>query len=84
METQVIERLIGGMIYFHETRSDRSYMSGRIINFRLASDNEPRPGSVIFIFERDIPDRRVYAGENNWEPQNLSHIDIYPYRKIEL
>ena len=68
--------LIGGSIFFHLTKADRAYMSGRIINIRLAGDNERRPGSIIFVFVRDSLDQRLLAGGTDWEPA------YRPYRKV--
>ncbi|GAA4382134.1 hypothetical protein [Hymenobacter koreensis] len=83
IEPQVAERLIGGKIYFHLKQQERAYASGRIVGYRHALENE-RIDSIVFLFRPDDPVEPMRVQSLNWEPTNLRHINVYPYRQIIL
>ena len=77
------KRLVGGKIYFHLKKDEKSHASGRIIGFRHAIGKE-RENSILFLFREDDPCERVKTETQNWEPVGLEHRDVYPYRQIIL
>ena len=83
IEPQVAERLIGGKIYFHLTQQERAYASGRIVGYRHSTESE-REDSIVFLLRLDEPTERVRVENQNWQPTNLAHIGVYPYRQIIL
>lgn len=40
--------LVGGMIYLHETKAERSYFGGRINSFRAIVTDDPNPFRIVF------------------------------------
>src|SRR5512140_614991 len=40
--------LVGGMLYLHEKKADRSYFGGKIESYRVVETGEPRSRRVIF------------------------------------
>lgn len=44
-------QLIGGMLFLHETKSERSYYGGTVKSFRKSGPESPHPGRMIFIFQ---------------------------------
>jgi hypothetical protein len=60
--------LVGARIYFHETKSKRSYYGGVITDFRVTpGEQADTPGRVSFIF---VPDREgvgFVAGPIGWK-----------------
>ncbi|NNC19691.1 hypothetical protein HJC22_28635 [Corallococcus exiguus] len=44
------QRLIGGMIYLHNTKSERSYFGGKIKSARPVRTNDRIPDRIVFRF----------------------------------
>ncbi len=44
------ERLVGGMVYLHETKSERSYFGGRIETFREVDTDMAHARRIVFKF----------------------------------
>jgi len=44
------ERLVGGMIFLHQTKSQRSYAGGRIESYRVVETNRAHSRRIIFKF----------------------------------
>ncbi|MDP6806079.1 MAG: hypothetical protein QF902_12250 [Rhodospirillales bacterium] len=44
-------RLVGGMIYLHETKASRSYFGGVAKSYREADAESPHPRRLIFTFQ---------------------------------
>lgn len=42
------EKLINGMVYLHQKKSEPSFFGGVISGFRLAGGQEPYPGKIVF------------------------------------
>lgn len=45
------ERLVGGMLYLHETKASPSYFGGVVRGFRVAGSDELAPGRIVFSVE---------------------------------
>lgn len=60
------KRLVGGMLYLHEKKSEASYFGGIIESFRKAGTNTPNPGRMILTF-RPTKDMRgeTWRGRND-------------------
>jgi len=41
-------RLVGGRIYFHETKNSPSYFGGDVRTYRVAGPEEELPGRIVF------------------------------------
>ena len=77
------QQLVGGKIYFHLKKDERSHASGRIVGYRYAMGNE-RDNSIIFLFKEDEPYERIKVETQSWEPIGLEYRDVYPYRQIVI
>lgn len=44
-------RVVGGMLYLHETKATPSYFGGVVRSFRVAGDDESAPGRIVFAVE---------------------------------
>lgn len=45
--------LVGGMLYLHQTKGDRSYFGGRISAFKGVETDRPRGARIVFAFTFD-------------------------------
>lgn len=59
------EKLVGGDIYFHKTRSEPSFYGGRIINYRLET-GEAQKGMIVFILRYNKGCRNIRTDKNGW------------------
>ncbi len=59
------EKLVGGDIYFHKTRSEPSFYGGRIIDYRLEIDEAQR-GMIVFILRYNERCRNVKTDNKGW------------------
>lgn len=50
------DRLVGGMIYLHETKTEPSYFGGRVLEWRPATeaDTTDHAGDIIFTIEATL------------------------------
>ncbi len=40
--------LVGGMLYLHQTKAERSYFGGQVLRYRVAGPDEVMPGRIVF------------------------------------
>jgi len=59
------EKLVGGDIYFHKTRSEPSFYGGRIIDYRLEIDEAQR-GMIVFILRYNEGCRNIKTHNKGW------------------
>jgi hypothetical protein len=53
------DRLIGGMLYFHETKARRSYFGGKVLSARVV-ENREKERRMVFTFKY-LPEGRDVA-----------------------
>lgn len=58
-------RLVGGKIYFHKDRQERSFYGGDITGYRVVQDGEYR-GLIVFEFKHNKYCRYVKTEKNGW------------------
>ncbi len=79
------QRLVGGKVYFHPSQAEKAYMSGTIVSFKPAG--KKRENSVIILFRKDEDkpgNDTIVENPDDWQPTNLGHKGIHPYRQIIL
>lgn len=59
------QRLIGGMIYFHERQDSRSKRGGEIVGYELSKDVK-FAGRIVFRFREDPSARGKLTGREGW------------------
>lgn len=59
------QKLIGGMIYFHERQDGRSKRGGEIVDYELVKDGK-YAGRIIFRFRNDSAAKGKLAGREGW------------------
>lgn len=59
------QKLIGGMIYFHEKQDSRSKRGGVIVSYEVVKDGE-FAGRIIFRFRNDPSTKGKLTGREGW------------------
>ena len=65
LEESKAQKLVGGGIYFHKTRSEPSFYGGRILGYRVEEGQEHR-GMIIFKLKYDQECRNIKTEKTGW------------------
>ncbi len=74
IEESKAQKLVGGAIYFHETRSYPSFYGGTILGYRVEPEGEYQ-GRVIFKFAHIQSCRNVSTDKSGWS-RNMKIIGL--------
>lgn len=66
------EKLVGGMIYLHETQKDKAWTGGKILRYHV-HESGPDKGRKVFIYQQAVDFRVVCPGPWGQEKCILSN-----------
>ncbi len=51
MPEELVPKLVGGMIYLHETKSAKSWLGGLVLRYHTENENQQYLGRLVFTFK---------------------------------